>query len=221
MISKFNLNCLFLGDHPRNIFPVKIASTDTVGDLKDLIKEKPAFRDLAADTLQLWKVDLLVDDTLERNHLDELELDHKKPLSPVDEMFEVFDSPPQHKHLHIVVQPLLAGVPRQAGHLSMKLNCLVSGDHPCDIFQVKIVSTEVVSNLKDLIKEKNKHEFDGFDAKSLKLWKVDLPIDDTFKDNLNKLELHHKKPLSPVDGIFEVFDSPPQHKHLHIVVRHQ
>ncbi|KAG1907469.1 uncharacterized protein F5891DRAFT_1169607 [Suillus fuscotomentosus] len=207
MTSKFNLNCLVLGDHPRNIFPVKITWTDTVGDLKD--------------TLQLWKVDLPVDDTLGRNHLDELELDHKTPLSPVDEIFEVFDSPPQHKHLHIVVQPLPAGVSRKASHLSIKLNCLVLGDHPWNIFPVEIISTEVVGNLKDLIKEKNQHEFNNFDAKNLKQWKVDLPIDDTFDGNLNELELDHKKPLSPVDGMFEVFDSPPQHKHLHIVMRHQ
>ncbi|KAG1812750.1 hypothetical protein EV424DRAFT_1473537 [Suillus variegatus] len=56
MKSNFNLNCLVLGDHPRNIFPVKIVSTKIVCDLKELIKgKKTTFRDLDADALQLWK----------------------------------------------------------------------------------------------------------------------------------------------------------------------
>ncbi|KAG1786298.1 uncharacterized protein HD556DRAFT_1445184 [Suillus plorans] len=223
MISKFNLNCLVLGDHPRNIFPVKISSTKIVGNLKDLIKEKNKHKFDAADAkdLELWKVDLLLDDTFERN-LNELQLDHKKSLSPVDEMLKVFDSPPQPMHLHILVQPLLpAGIPHQAGHLLINLNCLVFGDHPWYIFPIKIVSTEIVGDLKNLIKEKNKHEFDAVDAKDLELWKVDLPVDDNFERNLkivNELELSHKQSLSPVDGMFEVFDSPPRHKHLHIII---
>ncbi|KAG2090214.1 uncharacterized protein F5147DRAFT_28683 [Suillus discolor] len=223
MISKFNLNCLVLGDHPRNIFPVRIRSTKIVGNLKDLIKEKNKHKFDAADAkdLELWKVDLPVDDTLKRN-LNELQLDHKKSLSPVDGMLKVFDSPPQAMHLHILVQPPLpAGVPHQAGHLLINLNCLFLGDHPWNIFPVKIASTELVGDLKDLIKDKNKGEFDAVDAKAVELWKVDLPVDDTFKHNLkifNELERSHKKSLSPVDGMFEVFDSPPQHKHLHIIV---
>ncbi|KAG1790463.1 uncharacterized protein HD556DRAFT_1446190 [Suillus plorans] len=62
----------------------------------------------SADNLILCKVDLPVDDTLESN-IDNLKPDHKKALSPVDSMFEVLDTPPQRKHLHIVVQPPLYG----------------------------------------------------------------------------------------------------------------
>jgi hypothetical protein len=32
------LNCLVHGDDPRNVFPVKITSTESVGTLKDTIK---------------------------------------------------------------------------------------------------------------------------------------------------------------------------------------
>ncbi|KAG2116465.1 uncharacterized protein F5147DRAFT_768830 [Suillus discolor] len=216
MKSNFNLNCLVLGDHPRNIFPVKIVSTKLVDNLKDLIKEKThAFRDLDADALQLWKVDLPVDDTLESN-IDELKLDYKKALSPVDQMFEVFDTPPQRKHLHIVVQPLPARVPHSAGYSLINLNCLVLGDHPGNIFPVKIALTDTVGNLKELIK-KSRTAFRDLDVCTLRLWKVDLPVDDSFERTVNELELDQQKLLSTVDGMFEVFDSP-QYKHLHIVV---
>ncbi|KAG1849202.1 hypothetical protein F4604DRAFT_95669 [Suillus subluteus] len=109
MESYFTLNCFVLGDNPNCIFSVEIVGTETVYDLREAIKEekKNAFRDVAADTLQLWKVDFPVDDTLERN-LYGLELDHKKQLLPLDTMLEVFDSPPHSEHLHIVIQPLPA-----------------------------------------------------------------------------------------------------------------
>ena len=54
-----------------------------------------------------------------------------------------------------------------------KLNCIVLGnDDPGSIFEIKIALTESVSALQNIIKEQNKHEFDGVDAKTLKLWKV-------------------------------------------------
>jgi hypothetical protein len=50
-----------------------------------------------------WKVDLPVDDDLQRC-IDGLELDRKAPLSPVAEMFELFSDPPKDKHLHFIVR---------------------------------------------------------------------------------------------------------------------
>lgn len=49
------------------------------------------------------------------------------------------------------------------------------------------------------------------------LWKVDLPVDDSFERTVNELGLDPQKVLLTVDGMFEFFDSP-QYKHLHIVV---
>jgi hypothetical protein len=46
------------GDDPARRFPVNIASTDTVGDLREMIKKKkePEFDDVPADSLELWMV---------------------------------------------------------------------------------------------------------------------------------------------------------------------
>jgi hypothetical protein len=58
--SQLDLNCLVLGDDisAGHVFSVKIAKSETVGGLKDTIKDKktPEFDDHAADCLDLWKV---------------------------------------------------------------------------------------------------------------------------------------------------------------------
>ena len=58
MSNILELNCWVLGDAPRRVFPVKIASSETVGYLKEAIKEKmkPVFDDITANSLDLWKV---------------------------------------------------------------------------------------------------------------------------------------------------------------------
>lgn len=53
----------------------------------------------------------------------------------------------------------------------------------------------------------------------LRLWKVNLPFSDTLKYTLESLEPDREKPLSPVDGMLKVFDSPPQREDLHIVIQ--
>ncbi|KAG2335302.1 hypothetical protein BDR05DRAFT_624489 [Suillus weaverae] len=107
-----HLNCIVFGDDPTHIFPVSVAQTRTVGDLRKVIKEekKRAFRDVDADSLKLWKVNLPFNDAL-KHTLETLELAHEKELSPVDGMLEVFGSVLQHKRLHIVIQPLPADDP--------------------------------------------------------------------------------------------------------------
>ncbi|KAG2336544.1 hypothetical protein BDR05DRAFT_1063613 [Suillus weaverae] len=100
-----------------------------------------------------------------------------------------------------------------------KLNCIVLGDDPGRIFEIKIAPTESVSALQKVIKEENKQQFDRVDAKSLKLWKVDLPVDDALKRTLESLELNKMESPSPVDEMLEVFDNAPPRKRLHIVIQ--
>ena len=52
------LFCWVQGDSHDQVFPLDIAGSKTVGDLKEAIKEKKkvAFEHVDADTLKLWKV---------------------------------------------------------------------------------------------------------------------------------------------------------------------
>ena len=62
--------------------------------------------------------------------------------------------------------------------MSLSLNCLIHGEVQEKMFTVKILETENVSILKDLIKEKKARHLNHVDATDLDLWKVDLRLDD-------------------------------------------
>ncbi|KAG1886438.1 hypothetical protein F4604DRAFT_1721739 [Suillus subluteus] len=109
------LNCLVLGDDPRfHIFLIKIAQTESVGDLKKLIKEdkRPEFDAVATDytiDLILRKVaNLTADAALESNVRRVIE--HKLPLLSLAKLSKVFSSLPEEEHLHVVVQRPPAGI---------------------------------------------------------------------------------------------------------------
>jgi len=65
MSGTLELNCLVQGNGPRNVFPVKIGSHESVGTLKKLIFDDRnyVFKGVDADTLfldtlVLWKVSI-------------------------------------------------------------------------------------------------------------------------------------------------------------------
>ncbi|KAG1723465.1 uncharacterized protein EDB91DRAFT_1255616 [Suillus paluster] len=207
-----------LGENHDHIFPVDIRDTQTVGDLKDLIKEKkkPEFDDIAAHRLQLQQVNLPVDETL-KDCLDNLTPEQFLPS--VTQLSNLFDDRHIKERLHIVVQ--VQKPPEPAGSsrpLHLKLNCLVLREHRNNIFSVYIRDTENVADLKYLIKEKKRPEFDDIAAHRLKLQqKVNLPVNETLKyclDNLTPEQF-----LSPVTKLLKVFKYRPDEEHLHIVVQ--
>jgi hypothetical protein len=108
---ELQLNCWLVGDDASQIFPVKITKTETVGTLRKAIKEekKIAFQYVDPDSLRLWPVSIPVDSTLQVR-LANLVLPDES-LQSVDQMFDIFKTSPAHKHLHIVVQPLVADRP--------------------------------------------------------------------------------------------------------------
>jgi hypothetical protein len=73
-------------------------------------------------------------------------------------------------------------------HSILELNCLVHGDDPHNIFPVKIASTESVGTLKKAIKEEKKVTLEHIDADALKLWKVSIPVDAEYKENVGEVE---------------------------------
>ena len=67
MSIALELNCFVLGEDRHLIFPIDIGCTKTVGSLKELIKDKnkPAFNHVPAHALDIFKVSLCLDDSLE------------------------------------------------------------------------------------------------------------------------------------------------------------
>jgi hypothetical protein len=99
-----------LGSDPSNLFLINILRAKTVAALKYVIKDAMVhiFRDVAAESLVLWRVDLSADDTLEHN-LGSFIFDRKGSLLPAVQLFRIFATSPKGGHLHIVVQPPPAG----------------------------------------------------------------------------------------------------------------
>ena len=104
-------------------------------------------------------------------------------------------------------------------HPILELNCFVHDDDPRHVFPVKIVRTESVGTLKRSIRDDNPESFRDVDARSLVLWKVSIPVNDGFKENVRKVELRDEDALSPVDRLSKVFLGQPEDGDLHIIVR--
>ncbi|KAK2461366.1 hypothetical protein APHAL10511_006590 [Amanita phalloides] len=96
-----SLNCIILGDDPKEGFTVKIPKTDNVSALKDLIKEKkkPRFDNVETSKLILSQVSLPLDDDLEES----LKNVNFTPLDFFQLLSQVFPHV-EKDHLHIVVQ---------------------------------------------------------------------------------------------------------------------
>jgi hypothetical protein len=99
------------------------------------------------------------------------------------------------------------------------LNCLVLGDDPSRVFPVRIAATDSVGILRKLIKDEKKHAFEHVDADTLVLWNVSIPLGESFKDSLSKLDLVEERSLLPEQELVEIFTGPPAKKHVHIVVK--
>jgi hypothetical protein len=95
----------------------------------------------------------------------------------------------------------------------------VRGDDTDHVFTVEIANTKNVSALKDYIKDKNKHTLEQVDAKTLNLYKVSIPVDDGFEENVGKVELGDEHELLAVKRLAGVFVDRPKEGHLHIIVK--
>jgi Crinkler effector protein N-terminal domain len=118
MSNIFEINCWVIGDDPRHVIPVKIAGSETIGYLKEVIKEKikHSFADFDAKSLDLWKVsndefiflkvdiDLTTNSDLLKSIKVEGEIPDGKELKPWSRLSKLFADGVEDEHLHIVVQ---------------------------------------------------------------------------------------------------------------------
>jgi hypothetical protein len=100
-----SLNCLVLGDEPERMFTVKIPKTDNVSILKKLINEKNSnsFGNIDSKNIDLWKVDLHIDELGEEPvHIN---LDTYTKLSPPRlKLSSVFEGTVDDEHLHVIAK---------------------------------------------------------------------------------------------------------------------
>jgi len=108
--NRMNLFCLLDGDASSNAFSIKIISSDTVDDLKNLIvkgDQAPAFKDLAAKDLILWRVSLPDEDDDNEDlpiHLDNIPSKDRRKLKATTKLSKVFIGELPEDTIHIIVQ---------------------------------------------------------------------------------------------------------------------
>ncbi|KAF9968233.1 hypothetical protein BGZ73_000206, partial [Actinomortierella ambigua] len=105
--TTLTLFCLVDGEATSNAFPVKVASDDSIGNLKDAIKAKktPRFDDIAADELTLWCISIPVEDEKIPILLDNILNDKKKLSSPRMRVSTLFPESPGEETYILVQRP--------------------------------------------------------------------------------------------------------------------
>ncbi|KAF9323662.1 hypothetical protein BG006_001251 [Podila minutissima] len=144
--NPLTLFCLVDGEGTSNAFSVKIASTDTVDDLKELIKNKKPvdFEHVDANNLSLWHVSVPDDDD---NDLPVLlnSVPEKKKLKATAKLSKVFGIGVPEDTIHVIVQrpQVHAPVPSRAltplpGSLSVgsRPSSPLSGDLRADVKKI-------------------------------------------------------------------------------------
>jgi Crinkler effector protein N-terminal domain len=243
MSLPLEINCLVLGDDLRHAFPVKIAPTESVGTLKELIKDKnkPTFDHVPAYALEVYHLSFLVDDDKLNRFQPEHEGDRHLSL-PMKRLKGIFGVPAE-DHIHVLVERPHLGdflshfltVAFRAFHAAssptpssvyrnLRINCITHGDDDSHVFTTEIDPTHNVSALKKAIKEDEKRAFQDVDADTLRIFKVSLPMDDVLDATLQSLQLRHdppngvhhlSTPTKPLKGIF----ADARDEYIHVVVQ--
>ncbi|KAF8927286.1 hypothetical protein BGZ47_002237, partial [Haplosporangium gracile] len=104
--NPLTLFCLIDGEGTSNAFSGKISSTDTVDDLKNLIKSalSPQFDDIAAKDLSLWSVSITDDDNDDEVPILLSNQPEKKKLKATAKVSKVFGTSVPEDTIHIMVQ---------------------------------------------------------------------------------------------------------------------
>lgn len=87
-------------------------------------------------------------------------------------------------------------------------------------FSIKIQPDATVDELKEAIKEKTRVGFDESDARSLTLFKVDIPDDDDLEENANQLLTTEPKALRATVKLSKLYEAAPPEEMVHILVQH-
>lgn len=109
MSTSISLFCIVHREQDATPFPVRVNREDTIGELKELIKEqcRPEMDHIASRHLKLWKWNKSV------RKVTDADLNTTNSLDPMDTVDDVFENDsPQRKVIHIIIKaPLPAFSP--------------------------------------------------------------------------------------------------------------
>ncbi|CAB5192118.1 unnamed protein product [Rhizophagus irregularis] len=108
---------------------------------------------------------------------------------------------------------------------NITLSCLIQGTSLDKYFKITIDKNNEISDLKEIIWNKNKNTFSNIDANNLILWKVKIPVNDkakfkqiNFTESTIEGDLGGTKINDATADVKEIFDNSPAKKHIHIII---
>ncbi|PKB96380.1 hypothetical protein RhiirA5_434941, partial [Rhizophagus irregularis] len=109
---------------------------------------------------------------------------------------------------------------------NITLSCLIQGTSLDKYFKITIDKNNEISDLKEIIWNKNKNTFYNIDANNLILWKVQIPVSDkakfkqlsNFTESTIEGDLGGTKINDATADVKEIFDNSPAKKHIHIII---
>lgn len=102
----------------------------------------------------------------------------------------------------------------------LTFNCLVRGQDQTHIFQVNLLPTQTIADLKEGIKEKKKPVFDHVPADAIVLWNAIISVDNelvTTIESLNLLEGDARSLSLPIMQSHHFYFRSPEY--IHVVVQ--
>jgi hypothetical protein len=101
---------------------------------------------------------------------------------------------------------------------TLSINCFLLGSDPSQVFTVKILKTENVSILKDLIMEKQFRRLNHVVASALTVWKVSLSVD-SISPELKVGNVETSQKLRSVGKISTIFGEALVDEYVHVLVQ--
>ncbi|KAK3838887.1 MAG: hypothetical protein J3R72DRAFT_180847 [Linnemannia gamsii] len=210
------LNCLVDGLPTSRAFSIKISFTDTVGDLKKLIKaeQTPAFDDITVDQLNLWYVSIPDDDDDDEIPivLGNVNNKDKKKLRATRGLLEVFPDKPPKNTIHVIIQRPQVHAPLPFRALTPLPGYLSGESRPATPIQLKSVPKDQIEKELTVVLEgvSHHHITEPVDPKDVEssqrerlgpFYKRTLPYHETATDtSLVMLGLELDKQASMSDG---------------------
>ncbi|KAK2462631.1 hypothetical protein APHAL10511_005364 [Amanita phalloides] len=201
-------------------FVVNIASSKTVGDLKNaiLMQGPNTLKGVDLDQLALYKVELPDNEDLERS----VALAPRKQLEVMScVLSKIFLVKPSAEMVSIILDikgRCLRLVMHQSRDKAIRIFfCLIEGDNV--VFKARIGAGETVADLKEIIHKKGIER--PILAKNLTLLMVDIDLNTHTRDSLSQLAIKEGDGVQMLDWtrVSEIWPNQPADRRLHIFVK--
>ncbi|KAF9345610.1 hypothetical protein BGX26_002943 [Mortierella sp. AD094] len=145
------LFCLVDGESMSKAFPLSASPTDTVGQLKNLIKEKstPRFDDIPANELALWSVSIPVIAAKKHDPVIIDSLETKDELLPTTRLSKLYPKGVEDDIIHILVQRPLSSDSEFSNHVTFKV--IIQTDTRQDFAWSTDANTATVTELEQAL----------------------------------------------------------------------